>query len=93
MLVLALHYIDDKNKTQERVSEFIPLQSVTAESIATALKDHLAAILPEDPKSQLICQAYVRASVMRVPLQVFRGKYKMCTQMPTTSSAMNISST
>lgn len=64
-LVLVLRYIDDKNNVQERFLEFIPLQSATAESIATALKERLAAILPEDQKSKLICQAYDGASVMR----------------------------
>ncbi|CAM4619203.1 unnamed protein product [Leuciscus chuanchicus] len=64
-LVLVLRYIDDKNNVQERFFEFIPLQSATAESIATALKERLASILPEDQKSKLICQAYDGASVMR----------------------------
>ncbi|CAM4660153.1 unnamed protein product [Leuciscus chuanchicus] len=39
--------------------------SATAESIATALKERLASILPEDQKSKLICQAYDGASMMR----------------------------
>ena len=64
-LVLVLHYIDDKHSVQERFFEFIPLQSSTSESIATALKERLAAIIPEDQKSKLICQAYDGASVMR----------------------------
>ncbi|CAM4328207.1 unnamed protein product [Leuciscus chuanchicus] len=64
-LVLVLRYIDDKNNVQERFFEFIPLQSATAESIASALKERLASILPEDQKSKLICQAYDGASVMR----------------------------
>ncbi|XP_061433278.1 zinc finger MYM-type protein 1-like isoform X1 [Lethenteron reissneri] len=64
-LVLVLRYIDDKNNVQERFFEFIPLQSATAESIATALKERLASILPKDQKSKLICQAYDGASVMR----------------------------
>ncbi|KAM3842976.1 zinc finger MYM-type protein 1-like [Diretmus argenteus] len=64
-LVLVLRYIDGKNNIQERFFEFIPLQSATAESIATALKERLATILPEDQKSKLICQAYDGASVMR----------------------------
>ncbi|CAM4510443.1 unnamed protein product [Leuciscus chuanchicus] len=63
-LVLVLRYIDDKNNVQERFFEFIPLQSATAESIATALKERIASILPEDQKSKLICQAYDGASVM-----------------------------
>lgn len=45
--------------------KFIPLQSATSESIATALRERLAAIVPEDQKSKLICQAYDGASVMR----------------------------
>lgn len=60
-----LHYIDDKTNVQERLFEFIPLQSATAESIATALKDRLASILSEDQKSKLICQVYDRASMMK----------------------------
>ncbi|XP_030593986.1 uncharacterized protein LOC115786093 isoform X2 [Archocentrus centrarchus] len=57
--------MDAKNTVQERFFEFIPLQSATADSIATALKEHLATILPEDQKAKLICQAYDGASVMR----------------------------
>ncbi|XP_030575216.1 uncharacterized protein LOC115772910 isoform X2 [Archocentrus centrarchus] len=53
-LVLVLRYIDAKNTVQERFFEFIPLQSATADSIATALKEHLATILPEDQKANLI---------------------------------------
>ncbi|XP_014873198.1 zinc finger MYM-type protein 1-like [Poecilia latipinna] len=64
-LVLVLRYIDAKNTVQERFFEFIPLQSATADSIATALKERLATILPEDQKAKLICQAYDGASVMR----------------------------
>uniref|UniRef100_A0AAV2JWF3 DUF4371 domain-containing protein n=1 Tax=Knipowitschia caucasica TaxID=637954 RepID=A0AAV2JWF3_KNICA len=45
--------------------EFIPLQSATSESIAAALSERLAAIIPEDQKSKLICQVYDGASVMR----------------------------
>ena len=43
-LVLVLCYIDDKHSVQERVFEFIPLQSATSKSIATALRERLAAI-------------------------------------------------
>ncbi|CAL9695642.1 unnamed protein product [Knipowitschia caucasica] len=64
-LVLVLRYIDDKHSVQERFFEFIPLQSATSESIAAALSERLAAIIPEDQKSKLICQAYDGASVMR----------------------------
>ncbi|XP_051790305.1 zinc finger MYM-type protein 1-like [Erpetoichthys calabaricus] len=64
-LVLVLRYIDNKNNVQERFFEGISMQSATADSIATALKERLAAILPEDHKSRLICQAYDGASVMR----------------------------
>ncbi|XP_030581661.1 zinc finger MYM-type protein 1-like [Archocentrus centrarchus] len=64
-LVLVLRFIDAKNTVQERFFEFIPLQSATADSIATALKERLATILPEDQKAKLICQAYDGASVMR----------------------------
>lgn len=46
-LVLVLRYIDGKNTVQERFFEFIPLTSATAESIAAALGERLAAILPE----------------------------------------------
>ncbi|XP_063747657.1 zinc finger MYM-type protein 1-like [Eleginops maclovinus] len=63
-LVLVLRYINDKNLV-ERFFEFIPLQSATAETIADALKERLAAILPGEQKSKLICQAYDGASVMR----------------------------
>ncbi len=61
-LVLVLRYIDAKSNVQERFFEFIPLHSTTA---ATALKERLADILPEDQKSKLISQAYDGASVMR----------------------------
>ncbi|XP_057205115.1 zinc finger MYM-type protein 1-like [Triplophysa rosa] len=44
---------------------FIHLHSTTADSITTALKEHLTVILPEDQKSKLISQAYDGASVMR----------------------------
>ena len=54
-----------KNSVQEGFLEFIPLQSATSESIATELREHLAAIVPEDQQSKLICQAYDGASVMR----------------------------
>ncbi len=64
-LVLVLRYIDAKSNIEERFFEFIPLHSTTADSIATALKEHLAVILPEDQKSKLISQAYDGASVMR----------------------------
>lgn len=64
-LVLVLRYIDEKHNVQERFLEFIPLQSATAESISSALKERLAAILPEDQKNKLISQAYDGASVMR----------------------------
>ncbi|XP_065117720.1 zinc finger MYM-type protein 1-like [Paramisgurnus dabryanus] len=64
-LVLVLRYIDAKSNVQERFFAFIPLNSTTADSIATALKEHLAVILPEDQKSKLISQAYDGASVMR----------------------------
>ncbi|XP_058629145.1 zinc finger MYM-type protein 1-like isoform X2 [Onychostoma macrolepis] len=64
-LVLVLRYIDAKSNVQERFFEFIPLHSTTADSIATALKERLAVILPEDQKNKLISQAYDGASVMR----------------------------
>ncbi|XP_016394516.1 uncharacterized protein LOC107728744 [Sinocyclocheilus rhinocerous] len=64
-LVLVLRYIDAKSNVQERFFEFIPLHSTTADSIATALKERLAVILPEDQKRKLISQAYDGASVMR----------------------------
>ncbi|XP_008273895.1 zinc finger MYM-type protein 1-like [Stegastes partitus] len=64
-LVLVLRYIDDKHNVQERFFEFIPLRSATSESVATALRECLAAIIPEDQKSKLICQAYDGAKVMR----------------------------
>ncbi|XP_056293968.1 zinc finger MYM-type protein 1-like [Pseudoliparis swirei] len=63
-LVLVLRYINGAN-VEERFFEFLPLQSATAESIAVALKDRLAAILPGEQRSKLICQAYDGASVMR----------------------------
>ncbi|XP_031425812.1 zinc finger MYM-type protein 1-like [Clupea harengus] len=63
-LVLVLRYINGAN-LEERLFEFIPLQSATAETIAMALKERLAAILPGEHKSKLICQAYDGASVMR----------------------------
>ncbi|KAJ8335756.1 hypothetical protein SKAU_G00390980 [Synaphobranchus kaupii] len=63
-LVLVLRYIDDKNNVQERFFEFIALRSASSESIATALKDRLAVIIPLD-QHKLICQAYDGASVMR----------------------------
>lgn len=37
-LVLVLHYIDDKHSALERFFEFIPLQSATSQSFATALR-------------------------------------------------------
>ncbi|XP_040189964.1 zinc finger MYM-type protein 1-like [Rana temporaria] len=64
-LVIVLRYIDANNNVQERFLEFIPLQSTTADSIATALQERLAVILPEDQKHKLISQAYDGASVMR----------------------------
>ncbi|XP_057209014.1 zinc finger MYM-type protein 1-like [Triplophysa rosa] len=64
-LVLVLRYIDGKSNVQERFFAFIHLHSTTADSIATALKEHLTVILPEDQKSKLISQAYDGASVMR----------------------------
>ncbi|XP_073450943.1 zinc finger MYM-type protein 1-like isoform X1 [Aquarana catesbeiana] len=63
-LVLVLRYIDSKSNVQERFFEFITLDSNTADSIATALKQRLAAILPEDQRSKFISQAYDGASVM-----------------------------
>ncbi|XP_077331409.1 zinc finger MYM-type protein 1-like [Lithobates pipiens] len=64
-LVLVLRYIDDKNNVQERFFEFISLHSANADSIATALQERLAVILPGDQKHKLISQAYDGASVMR----------------------------
>ncbi|KAL1276105.1 hypothetical protein QQF64_035728 [Cirrhinus molitorella] len=64
-LVLVLRYIDAKSNVQERFFEFIPLSSTTADSIATALKERLAVILPEDRKRKFISQSYDGASVMR----------------------------
>ncbi|KAL1249385.1 hypothetical protein QQF64_020390 [Cirrhinus molitorella] len=64
-LVLVLRYIDAKSNIQERFFAFIPLHSATADSISTALTEHLAVIIPEDQKSKLISQAYDGASVMR----------------------------
>ncbi|XP_060778845.1 zinc finger MYM-type protein 1-like isoform X2 [Neoarius graeffei] len=64
-LVLVLRYIDAKNNVQERFFEFVPLLAATAESVGMVLKDRLAAILPKDQKSKLICQAYDGSSVMR----------------------------
>ncbi|XP_030267317.1 zinc finger MYM-type protein 1-like isoform X2 [Sparus aurata] len=64
-LVLVIRYIDKAHNVQERFFEFIPLQSATADSIATALLDRLSSILPDDKKSKLISQAYDGASVMR----------------------------
>ncbi|KAG1933968.1 zinc finger MYM-type protein 1-like [Pimephales promelas] len=64
-LVLVLRYIDAKSNVQERFFEFIPLHSATADSIATALKERLAVILPEDQRGKLISQAYDGASVMK----------------------------
>ncbi|XP_067249008.1 zinc finger MYM-type protein 1-like isoform X2 [Chanodichthys erythropterus] len=63
--VLVLRYIDAKSNVQERFFEFIPLHSATADSIAAALKERLAVILPENQKSKLISQSYDGASVMR----------------------------
>ncbi|KAM9425523.1 zinc finger MYM-type protein 1-like [Pholidichthys leucotaenia] len=57
-LLLVLRYIDGKNNVQERFFESIHLQSSTPESIATVLKERLAAILPEQQKGKLICQSY-----------------------------------
>ncbi|KAL1279200.1 hypothetical protein QQF64_025873 [Cirrhinus molitorella] len=64
-LVLVLRYIDAKSNIQERFFAFIPLHSATADSISTALKEHLAVIIPENQKRKLISQAYDGASVMR----------------------------
>ncbi|XP_073451127.1 52 kDa repressor of the inhibitor of the protein kinase-like isoform X1 [Aquarana catesbeiana] len=64
-LVLVLRYIDAKSNVQERFFEFIPLHSTTADSIAAALQERLAVILPGDQKHKLISQAYDGASVMR----------------------------
>ncbi|KAL1261516.1 hypothetical protein QQF64_006781 [Cirrhinus molitorella] len=64
-LMLVLRYIDAKSNIQESFFAFIPLHSATADSISTALKEHLAVIIPEDQKSKLISQAYNGASVMR----------------------------
>ncbi|KAM3858515.1 zinc finger MYM-type protein 1-like [Diretmus argenteus] len=64
-LVLVLRYINKANDVQERFFEFIPLQSATADSIATALLGRLSSILPDDQKSKLISQAYDGARVMR----------------------------
>lgn len=47
-----------QEECQDRFFEFILLQSATAESVGTAVKEHLATILPEDQKSKLICQVY-----------------------------------
>lgn len=47
-----------QKECQDRTFEFILLQSATAESVATAVKEYLAAILSEDQKSKLICQVY-----------------------------------
>ncbi|XP_040177751.1 zinc finger MYM-type protein 1-like [Rana temporaria] len=63
-LALVLRYIDAKSNVQERFFEFISLPSNTADSIATALKERLAAILPEDQRSKFISQTYDGASVM-----------------------------
>lgn len=75
-LVLVPRYIDDKNSMQERFFEFIPLQSATSESIATALTECLAVIVPEEQKGKLICQAYDGASVMRGATAGVRRKIK-----------------
>ncbi|XP_067284102.1 zinc finger MYM-type protein 1-like isoform X2 [Pseudorasbora parva] len=64
-LALVLRYIDAKSNVQESFYELIPLHSATADSIATALKERLGVILPEDQKSKLISQGYDGASVMR----------------------------
>lgn len=64
-LVLVLRYIDSTNNVQERCFGFIPMQSTNAEAISAALKEQLAAIIPEEDKNKLICQAYDGASVMR----------------------------
>ncbi|KAL1261110.1 hypothetical protein QQF64_008937, partial [Cirrhinus molitorella] len=64
-LVLVLRYIDAKSNIQESFFAFIPLHSATADSISTALKEHLAVIIPEDQKSKLLSQACDGASVMR----------------------------
>ncbi|XP_039648866.1 zinc finger MYM-type protein 1-like [Perca fluviatilis] len=69
-LLLVLRYIDAKNNVQERFFEFIPLQSATAESVATALKGRLATVLPEDQKSKLICQAYDGATTSAVQRKI-----------------------
>ncbi|XP_073479697.1 zinc finger MYM-type protein 1-like [Aquarana catesbeiana] len=64
-LVLVLRYIDAKNNVQERFFEFIPLHSANADSIASALQECLAVLLPGDQKHKLLSQAYDGASVMR----------------------------
>ncbi|CAL9687151.1 unnamed protein product [Knipowitschia caucasica] len=64
-LVLVIRFIDKAHHVQERFFEFIPLQSATADSIATALLHRLSSILPDDQRSKLISQAYDGASVMR----------------------------
>ncbi|KAG7265203.1 hypothetical protein CRUP_030317 [Coryphaenoides rupestris] len=64
-LALVLRYIDAKHDVQETFFEFIPLQrsAVTEESVATALQERLSAIVPEDQRGKLICQAYDGARV------------------------------
>jgi len=64
-LVLVIRYTDKAHHVQERFFDIIPLQSATANSIATALLDRLSSFLPDDQKSKLISQAYSGASVMR----------------------------
>lgn len=64
-LVLVLCYIDNTNNVKELFFGVIPMQSTNAEAIATALKEQLAAIIPDEDKNKLICQAYDGASVMR----------------------------
>ena len=50
---------------QERFFEYITLQNATADTIATALKERLSAILANGQKDKLIAQAYDGAAVMR----------------------------
>lgn len=93
-LVLVLRYNDDKHSMQERSLEFIPLQSATSESIATALRECLAAIAPEDQKSKLFCvmrgaTAGVQRKIKYVSSEVvLYVQVEICFEMPFYNSSL-----
>lgn len=76
-----------QEECQDRFFEFILLQSATAESVGTAVKEHLAKIRRVSSSARCMAEAVMRDDAAGVQRKI-QDKYPM----PTTSTAVHIGS-